>query len=106
MEAGPTLGVGSRGHRPLGARSRALWLWALASTCTLAWYYVREKVANDWTLERFLDEGWGMFLKDQYLTGPDGVKERSWGERYDSVMDVLYPTAAWAGLLPLLWWMP
>ena len=80
------------------------WLWAAASTCTLVWYHIREKRANGWTLARFRDEGWSMFVKDRYVTAPDGVKERTWGQRFDSVMDLVFPDAAWC-LLALLWWL-
>ena len=64
-------------------------LWLATASITCGWYWRREYRAN------------GISIRPRYRTGADGVREFSWPERLDSVMDVVFPTVA----LALLWWV-
>ena len=55
------------------------WLWLAGSTFSVGWYWVREYNQS------------GIRLKPKLL--PSGVP-RSFGSRYDPIMDVLFPTVA------------
>lgn len=61
------------------------WLWLAASSWTCGWYWVREYRQT------------GLRPKGPYMTTWDPapeVVERSFGQRYDTWMDVLFPTIA------------
>ena len=67
-------------------------LWLVLSTLTCVWYWIREWREHDGSIP----------LKGKYKWR-DGVKiERTFGQRWDSWFDVLWPTAALGGLF---WWL-
>jgi len=71
------------------------WPWLVASGISLVWYYRREYLQS------------GIKLKSRYYrdTVVDWVKERTFLERLDPVLDVAVPTLAYGLLLGLLGWL-
>ncbi len=71
------------------------WLWIFASTATLIWYWIRDYNQT------------GLKPKPKHPPGttwtqgaePPGL---SFGQRYDTWMDVIFPTIAYAGQV---WWL-
>ena len=66
------------------------WLWLAAATWTCGWYWRREYRET------------GLKPKSMFHMR-DGVQvKRTWGQRWDTWMDALFPTFALGGLF---WWL-